>query len=192
VSVILHDLANATQYLSILSSTLAEPAPGDEALLGGLSETTSEVDDIGFVLGLVAHAAGADVLHDRARRDGLDALLPFVRRALRREKREVRLDESTRSRVRIDTADRGRGATWAAARFVFAAGRALPEQGALTFEIDARREPGRLVCRVPRTAEFEACARRIAHDAPGSALELGDETCAFVFPAGALERSSAP
>jgi hypothetical protein len=45
---------------------------------------------------------------------------------------------------------------------------------------------------VPRTAEFEACARRIAHDAPGSALELGDETCAFVFPAGALERSSAP
>ena len=108
VSVLLHDLANTTQYLSTLSSLMSDGPALNAGLLGGLSETTSEVDELGFVLGLVAHAAGADVLLERARRDGLDALLVFVKRALRSERRDLRLDAATRSRVRIDTPDRGR------------------------------------------------------------------------------------
>jgi hypothetical protein len=187
VSVLLHDLANTTQYLSTLSSLMSDGPALNAGLLGGLSETTSEVDELGFVLGLVAHAAGADVLLERARRDGLDALLVFVKRALRSEKRDLRLDDATRSRVRIDTPDRGRDATWAAGRFVFAAGRSLPAGTTLEFEIDGTRDLARLVCRVARSAELERCAREIEAQLPHFSFAFDNDTSTLVFPPGTLE-----
>jgi hypothetical protein len=191
VSVVLHDLANTTQYLVALNTMLGD-AGAAANLLGGLNETASEVDDLGFVLGIVAHGAGADVMHDRARRDGLDLLLAYVKRALRRERRDLVLDAATRSSVQIESVDRGRVVTWTAARFVFAAGMSLPREGVLGFSIEASSDKTRLVCRAARTETLERCARELALADDRFAFDFQGETSTLIFPPESLRAAASP
>jgi len=193
VAVILHDIANTTQYLKVLNAMLSESgAPA--RVLDGLPETTNEVEDLGFVLGMVAFGAGADILHDRARRDGLDVLLAFVKRALRHEQRDLAANATPLPRVRIDAPDRGRLATWASARFVFAAarGRSLSAQEAaeLTFVFDVHSNHVRLACRVPPCAEIERCAQELQALSADIAFESDATTSTLVMPARFFETDS--
>src|SRR5687767_12134325 len=86
--VLLHELNNHTQYLATLHSleVSGDPLPdGGEGLL----RTAHDVEELGWLLGLCAGGAGTDLLRARSERTGLAPLVRFVRKALRREQRDL-------------------------------------------------------------------------------------------------------
>lgn len=92
--VVLHELNNHTQYLSALGAL--ESAGESFAGRGeGLARTGQDVEELGWLLGLCAGALGTDLLRDRSERQGLAPLVRLVRKALRREGRDIeRADRS--------------------------------------------------------------------------------------------------
>lgn len=187
--VVCHDLANTTQYLTTLDTLLQlEDAAGSNQL-AGLAETTQDVDEVGFVLGLLAFGCGADVLLERARRDGIVVVAKWIRRVLRREGRDLEWEGPLRPAVRIEGPDRGRKATWAAARFVFLASRAEPREALLRLVTERRADRVRLACRVSATSAFEAAARELVLEEPRLEVEASTDSMCLVFPADLVELS---
>ncbi|MBL8859507.1 MAG: hypothetical protein JNL28_13445 [Planctomycetes bacterium] len=184
---LLHDLANTTQYLVGLNSLIATDPRLLATAHAGLSESTDEVLEIGFVLGLVAREAGADLLFENGRRDGLDLLLAWVRKCLRREGRDLALPAGEFARVAIDGPDHGRDAAFAAAKFVFAAGCSAPRGHVLRIELQRVENAVALRCFTPRAESIAACARECLSVLAGLEFEGGEESCALIFPARVFE-----
>jgi hypothetical protein len=83
----------ASQRLASLRARAAEQ-PGFQALeaaAGDLAATSRELEELGWLLGLVARGLGADVLGERREPRGLVHLLALAREALRREGGDLEL-----------------------------------------------------------------------------------------------------
>jgi hypothetical protein len=183
VPVLLHKLNNTTQYLSALQALLSDAPAAHEHALEGLSQTALEVDDLGWILGLVANAGGADVLLERRERSRLVPLVRLVADCLRKERRD--LERPTRALPPLDVRDDPKSwrIPWAVARWLHAAGMSLPAGTTLAWEL-VERGPDRLAL-VCRTADIERMTdvgdALCAFDARLE-TEIGDEGCALLLP----------
>jgi hypothetical protein len=210
--VLLHDLNNATQYLTALNALLSTESPtgtsratspgpprsaGSNKTIGapptplaGLSRAAHEIDDLGWVLGLAANAGGADLLLDRRHRAGLEPLLVMVRKCLRREQRDLDLS----ARPCPDCAARPAGVEpwrvpWAIGSWLLAAGRTLPAQASLSWELRWTADRFELICRVPMTSDLQSTARHLESRLPGLAAREGVGECALLLAPGWLLRA---
>lgn len=157
--VVLHELNNHTQYLAVLAALARSGAP-DASADSGLAPTANAVRELGWVLGLVAAADGADYLRDRSEADGLAPVVRCVRQALRREGRD--LARADREMPRLSPRVGWRGARRAGV-LLLACGRASATP--LEFEIRADGDALALACRVDRAA-LAADVAALASDGP--------------------------
>jgi hypothetical protein len=158
--VLLHELNNHTQYLATLHSLEADgdPLPGGGE---GLLRTAREIEELGWLLGLCAGGAGADLLRERSERAGLSPLVRFVRKALRREQRD--LEDAARALPELPPRLGWRGA-WTVGELLHASARALPERVPLVWNLSARGDGLVLDCNVTPSAALSdlALRRRVA------------------------------
>jgi hypothetical protein len=128
--VLLHELNNHTQLLAALGALARDPcglgAHGDT-----LASAGRDVEELGWLLGLVAGGLGTDLLFERRERAGLAPLARLVRKALRREGRD--LERADRALPELDPR-LGWRAAWEIGIVLFAAGRA--SAAPLAFEIE--------------------------------------------------------
>jgi hypothetical protein len=158
--VLLHELNNHTQYLATLHSLEAggDPLPdGGEGLL----RTAREVEELGWLLGLCAGGAGADLLRERSERAGLAPLVRFVRKALRREQRD--LEDAARALPALPPRLGWRGA-WTVGELLHACARTLPERTPLGWTLSAEGDALVLRCRVSTSTALTDLAQRRAVD----------------------------
>lgn len=152
--VLLHELNNHTQYLSALGALedSGDPLPNRGA---GLARTAQEVEELGWLLGLCAGGYGADLLRDRTERDGLAPLVRLLRKALRREGRDLeRVD-----RPLPDLAPRlGWRGAWRVGELLFGCSAAGP--GPLAWELVAEGDDLLLTCRVEPAAILDPALLR--------------------------------
>ncbi len=143
--VLLHRIGNASQLLSNLDALLEvrpvalEERPEDLAAAGEI------VDDVGWLLALLASASGARLLLDRREAHGLEPLVACVRACLRREGRD--LDATTSPLPRLSPrVGSGWELPWAFASMLYLSGRELPPRGSLAWSIEPRGDVWRLAC----------------------------------------------
>lgn len=150
--VLLHDLNNHTQYLTALNALVAQNSPaveGEESPGGGeaLAQTAREIEELGWILGLCAGGFGSDLLHERTERRGLVPLVALVRKALRREGRDI--ERADRELPDLPTKLGWRGA-WRVGELLFACGRAGASP--LAWDLRADGVGLELVCHVDPSA----------------------------------------
>lgn len=189
--VLIHRLNNATQILSTLSAVLG--ADLDEALLEGSSEdlaaASRDVHQLGWLLGVLASAGGADLLLERRERSGLSIVLRVVREALRRSGRDLAEREaaSTLPELAADVGD-GWQVPWAIGSMLFHAGESLAPGTLLTWSLVRRADRWCLACRPPGSTEAPTAelATRIEAVLPGAALTRTADGFELSLPGAAL------
>jgi hypothetical protein len=94
IPVLLHKLSNATQLLSSLNALLSIEGGAELALsrADDMARTSSQVEDLGWLLAALASASGADLLMERRERRGLAIFLGVLRDALRRRGSELHVE----------------------------------------------------------------------------------------------------
>jgi hypothetical protein len=198
VPVLLHKLNNTTQYLTALQALIGSSPDPDarsravsQDVFGGLHETALEVDDLGWILGLVANAAGANVLLERRERARLGALVRLVADCLRRTGRDLDAPDRELPLVAARSAREAWEAPWLAARWLYAAGSSLPKGSKLEWELVAR-SPDRfvLVSHAPATTDTIDLAAQVKSRHPGFDPALGAHACELCFPPHAFAWSA--
>src|SRR5262245_57726535 len=132
--VLLHRVANAAQILSGLDALLPLGPAVLEERSGDLASAGETVDDVGWLLALLASASGSRLLLGRRNRGGLPPLLDGVRGCLRREGRDLAPAEGPLPELAPDVAD-GWQLPWAIASLFFLEGRGLAPKTALAWSI---------------------------------------------------------
>lgn len=186
VAVVLHDLANTTQYLTALSQLLAlEPGAGSaNSRVGGLASTALEVDEMGWILGLVANASGADLLLDRRRANGIAPLVELVRKCVRRAGGDLAVGRRAWPALATQDKTDAWRTPWACGQWLFAAGASAREVGTVEWELRAASARPMLVCHVPVNPTIARCARELGETDPRLAFELGPNECSLLFAHG--------
>jgi hypothetical protein len=146
--VVIHELNNATQMLSSLNAVLA--LPGGEDFLreraADMASVGDEVLELGWLVAMLSSAAGSDMLQARRHAHGLDIMVRLVRKALRREGRDLARCEGPLPQI-DPRAGRGWEPAWALGLLLWHAGLAAPDtvswnwscaEGAWIFEVDQR------------------------------------------------------
>lgn len=199
VAVLLHKLANTTQYLSAVNACLADEAARSSGALSsgalsvdGLSSTALEVDELGFVLGLVANANGADLLLERRKRNGLTALVSLVVECVRRAGGDIAPGERTLPELAVSSREDAWRTPWAVGRWLFAAGVSRRGAERVEWELSVDAERPMLVCHAPQDPTIEACALELAALDPRFEFELGPRTCLLRFASGTFAREEGP
>lgn len=182
--VLLHRLNNATQLLETLGSLARLDAERDwiGERSADLLEVSARVEELGYVLAVLASAAGADLLQERREPRGVELLVGAARDALRRERR--RLAEPAAPLPRLAAAaGAGWEAPWAVASVLFAAGRDSDGGQELRWSLEPLPGSTRLrVDGVPGPS-LSALVERVAFRGGGARLELGQADAALWMPA---------
>ena len=87
----LHDLNNATQFLSMLHS-VASSDPDSEILESSatnLARTGEGVEDLGLLMAILSTAAGSDLLLERRSERGVSIVLAAAQKLARKEGRDI-------------------------------------------------------------------------------------------------------
>lgn len=175
--VVLHGLNNTTQLLASLNALLA--LDRSQALFerraGDVAYAARVVDELGWVLAVLASASGADVLLERRRSAGLRPLLETVRDALRRDGSDLELPEVL-PELEPDVG-RGWELPWAVASWLWTARRTATAEFAWSFDTEGEH------CRVSCSAGDRAALLELA-DAIGARLP----ECRFEITADAPRR----
>jgi len=203
--VLIHRLNNATQILSSLNAVLG--AEVGDSLLGGsskdLADASRDVHELGWLLGVLASAGGADLLLERREKQGLRILVHAVRDGLRRQGRDLEQPGGgARSELLpspAPDADDGWQTPWAIGSVLWSAGCALARGETLRWNLAPRDgttpRDGTwiLACaHAPAEDELTNLAARI-HDAlPEARLATADDGCTLVLPLGALRLQRSP
>jgi len=132
--VVIHDLNNATQLLTTLNTLLG--MPGGERFLteraGDLASVGEEVFELGWLMAALASSAGDDLLLARRHETGLDVMVDYVRKSLRRQQHDLAQAEAALPRI-SNTHGAGWEAAWALGVFLWTAGLAADEAAAWTW-----------------------------------------------------------
>ena len=91
----LHDLNNATQFLSMLHS-VASSDPDSEILessAANLARTGEGVEDLGLLMAILSTAAGSDLLLERRSERGVSIVLGAVQKLARKGGRDIHFSE---------------------------------------------------------------------------------------------------
>lgn len=195
---LVHRLNNATQLISGVNSLVA--IEGAEALLAArwqdLHSVSTEAHALGWVLAVLASAAGNDMLLERREPTGLEPMLQLVDHALRREGR--RLGECDGPLPRLAPHfGHGWEIPWAIASTIFAGHAALPvtesalEGGGPHFGFRLGEGHDQLELATGSDAGASGaladCRERILERLPAAALEPGSDGWTLLLPKGGLE-----
>lgn len=190
--VLLHRLNNATQVLAGWNSLLG--LPGAESLLArradDLAEAAQTADEIGYVLAVLASAAGADLLLERRSAVGLVPLLALVREALRRGGRDLAGPGEDLPRLAA-AGGAGWEAAWATAAWLHACGSALPAGATLRWTLVSEAGGWTIRCEGIDEGALTAARAAIADRVEGCGFELGRGRAALRLPPGSFAEGGA-
>ncbi len=185
--VLLHRLNNATQLLETLGSLARLDAERDwiGERSADLAEVSARVEELGYVLAVLASAAGADLLQERRDPRGLELLVGAARDALRRERRPLAEPPGPLPRLAA-AAGAGWEAPWAVASVLFAAGRDGDGARELCWSLESAEGAGSLSVEVAPGASLSTLVERLATRGGGVRLELMGEAARLWLPVGWL------
>jgi hypothetical protein len=167
--VLLHRLNNSTQVLASLNSLLAvqERERVLEQRAGDISWAAGSIDELGWLLAVLASACGSDLLLERRERDGLRIVFAAVREALRRAGRDLADGDRELPLLAADVAD-GWQLPWAMGSWVWTAGSVLPQGTRLAWTLRASGARHELACTAPDAPSLGALVQRVERLLPGA------------------------
>jgi len=184
-------LNNATQLLHAASAVLAlrpaaEPAldPADD-----LARASSAIDELGWLLAVLASASGHELLLARRDRRGLESMVRAVHEAARRGGREIEIPAAPLPDLAPGFGD-GWRVPWAAGTWILASAHALPAGTPLAWGLRRASASAELACRVPDHAGRGDLERRIAERWPGSSFRRSPDEHVLVLPSQSLSWGS--
>jgi hypothetical protein len=185
--VLMHRLNNATQVLQALNAMLAtgERQRVLAARCGDLVSAGETIDEVGWLLAVLASACGADLLLARRERDGLAGVLAAVREAVRREGRELARGPDALPRLAPEFGD-GWRVPWAIGTWIHVGAIALPERSSLEWDVRPREGGSEVRCRVPAHASRDALEQRVREQLPDAAFRRAHDEHALLLPRDAL------
>jgi hypothetical protein len=198
--VVLHRMNNVSQGLMLAQSLFAGPterAPDPSRLLASHG---AEIDELGWLVAVIASAAGADLVLERREPRGLELLARSVREALRREGRDF--DPHVLASVpKLDPSiGGGWELAWSLVAWIHAAARshARPNERHervvlhVTFDVDAERGVATLACELgPDVAELHARAALVRARFDRAAAEVDERSARLSFPSAWLVQETA-
>ena len=143
------------------------------------------IDEVGWLLAVLASACGADLLLARRERDGLAGVLAAVREAVRREGRELARGPDALPRLAPEFGD-GWRVPWAIGTWIHVGAIALPERSSLEWDVRPREGGSEVRCRVPAHASRDALEQRVREHLPDAAFRRAHDEHALLLPRDAL------
>ena len=156
--VLLHRVGNAAQLLTSLDALLAVEPGALESRADDLASARELVDEVGWLLALLASASGARLLLDRRERGGLAPLLACVRACLRREGRDLAVVEGPLPGLSPDVGD-GWQLPWTIASVLYLSGSSHPPRTSLRWGLELRGDVWRIRCAADRGSGSERVLR---------------------------------
>src|SRR5258705_6178932 len=187
--VLLHRVGNAAQLLTALDALVAVDARALETRSGDLASVGESVDEIGWLLALLASASGARLLLDRRERSGLVPLVACVRACLRREGRDLADPGHALASLATGVGD-GWQLPWAVGSLLYLAGRALPPRGALAWTIETSGDGWSVACAAPSRDAFDRWARWVARELAPARCAIEGERATLRLPPAWLAGSA--
>lgn len=159
----LHELNNATQFLSMLHSVASSDPESDiiESSAANLARTGEGVEDLGLLMAILSTAAGSDLLLERRSERGVAVVLAAVQKLVRKGGRDL-IFSSQSNEVLTKSNGKSWELPWAVGAAVWITATDLPEGAALelSFEDDA------WTAQCDRSAEIKRHAASVAEIAP--------------------------
>lgn len=185
--VLMHRLNNATQVLHGLKAVLAlrESTPFTERRGADLAYASRSIDEVGWMLGVLASASGADLLLARRDRRGLAPVVATVHEALQREDRELGPCNVPLPDLDPGVAD-GWQLPWGIGAWLYSSALLLPERTPLEWRLDRGDAFDELVCRTPENAGREELEKRIAEHLPEARFRRKNGVHALLLSRGSL------
>ncbi len=142
--VLLHKLSNATQLLSSLNALLSIEGGAELALsrTNDMARTSSQVEDLGWLLAALASASGADLLLERRERRGLAIFSKALQEALRRRGCELLVEPATLPDISREALD-GWELPWVLCSLVLASAGPTSRAAPLVLHFEAGTGTGR-------------------------------------------------
>jgi hypothetical protein len=187
--VLLHRVGNASQLLTALDGLLEVDPRALETRSGDLAAVGETVDEIGWLLALLASASGARLLLDRRERGGLVPLVACVRACLRREGRDLAPPSRELPALAPDVGD-GWQLPWGFASLLYLAGRAQAPRAALAWTLDESAEGWSLASGAPRNEDSESFGLWVAKELASARFAADDGRCVLRIPRAWLKSAS--
>ena len=189
--VLLHKLNNTTQLLSGFATLLAMRG-GQEMLVertDDLAGASLSVDELGWLLAVLASACGANLLLARREARGLEILVAMLRDALRREHSVVL--ESCEPLPQLHPAPLdGWQVPWAVGTLLWSSGCELESGARLTWHAAFADE--HFVIEAPASPRSEDAATRVAERLPGAQVTCNTERWRLALPRAWVQCPSPP
>ncbi len=191
--VLLHKLANATQLLTSLNSLLALDGGAELALsrTEDLARTSSQVEDLGWMLAALASAAGADLVMERREPEALSIFARALREALRRRGRELAVEPDPLPRL-APRAAHGWELPWALGALLYSAGESLPAGAPLRLQWERDPSSERARFRASGGEAVRALAPEILSRVPGAEFRSESDSWELTVPLSWLEPERPP
>ena len=169
--VLLHKLSNATQLLSSLNALLSIEGGAELALsrTNDMARTSSQVEDLGWLLAALASASGADLLLERRERRGLAIFSNALQEALRRRGCELLVDPSTLPDISREALD-GWELPWVLCSLVLASAGPNARAEPLVLRFEAGTGTGRAEFELHGAPVPAGSAQRVLLRLPGAEL----------------------
>ena len=138
IPIALHELNNATQFIGMLHSVVAE-GPQDGVLersASDLGQTAESVEDLGLLMAILSATAGSDLLLERKSARGVSIVLAAVKKLIRKGGRDLEVNIPLES-VRSLGEGRGWELPWAIGASAWLASRELPMGETLQLNFEA-------------------------------------------------------
>jgi hypothetical protein len=176
----LHDLNNATQFLSMLHS-IASSDPESEILetsASNLARTGEGVEDLGLLMAILSTVAGSDLLLERRSERGVVVVLAAVQKLVRKKGRDL-VFEAGADQILTESDGMSWELPWAvgAAAYLTAMDLDLGESLSLTFNSGAWSAP------CTSKAKMASHAASVTEAASLIQLTVSDETWCLTPPA---------
>jgi hypothetical protein len=183
--VLLHRVANATQLLTGLDALLGIDPGALEARAGDLACAGERVDEAGWLLALLASAAGAHLLLDRRERAGLGPLVACVRECLRREQHDLAEPQGRLPDLWPGVAA-GWQLPWAVGSILYVAGRSLPLRETLVWRVEVRSDGASLECYAATSPDLERFGAWVSCELPLARVRSAPGATTLHLPRGWL------
>ena len=159
----LHDLNNATQFLSMLHSVTSSDPDSDvlEGSAANLARTGENVEDLGLLMAILSTAAGSDLLLERRSERGVAVVLAAVQKLVRKGGRDLIFSNHSE-----EVLTRSYGMSWelpwAIGGAAWITATALPEGAALELSF----EDNAWTAQCDQSAEIQRHATSVSEIAP--------------------------
>ena len=185
----LHELNNATQFLSMLHSVTSSDPNSDvlEGSAANLARTGESVEDLGLLMAILSTAAGSDMLLERRSERGVAVVLAAVQKLVRKNGRDLTFANQS-NQVLTDSEGKGWELPWALGAAVWLTANNLPEAGALELSFEDQA----WTIRCPQSPDIKRHATSVAEIAPLLKMTVEEGSWKLSPPSGWLRCAQRP